>query len=722
VRRALWLFPLVALRASAQLPEGVIAPPDAPAIVARARLDTAAVAFRALVLPETVYVGQQVTYQLGVFVQESVRDRLRRMEALPPEMRAMLAYDSPSSPNAIPLRTASNRHYDAHVYQRAIFPLAPGRWVIPPARLVYAMPLTYSFFSREESFEARSDSMVVVAIEPPSLGRPLDFQGAVGSFSVRLRVEQGAARVGDPLMLTARISGTGNIQLLPRPTLTLPWARAVPAGERISVTTDTGLVHGAKEFDWVITPQRSGRFALAGVRYPSWNPATRRYEDVSAPPETLIVAPGSLATLDTGVAAHPQRLALRTADRGGLPLPPYRQTPFWLLVLLAPIPALVLVAGRTGRGTRTAASRADELRAVVRQPSVVSARRLRRAFLEALAERLRLPAVTLAEPSVLARAVRRAGSPAIVATAAADLLAELNQRAFGRDEDVSVDPALVERAHRIFRNVDTESRSLGARPWVIVLALLVGSAGGLVAELPTEGTPFAKGVAAYQTSRYRAAAEYFAAAANATPRDADAWANLGTAAWESADTAGAALAWQRALRLDPLAIDMRERLEPVAPATSSGVGFVPPAPVAPLAWLCALLWIGGWAALASGLRRARVARSGAPGTGEARPAPVSTLQRHWSPVLALTLLVSAIALGIAVRLLDRQLSARDLAIVSTDTPLRLAPALSADRAASLRIGEVARILERRGAWARVGADAQRDGWIDASLLLPLARD
>jgi len=70
-----------------------LAPRDTPAIVTRAQIDTSAlVNFRVLVQPETVYVGQQANYQLGVFLDETVRDRMRSMEALAPEMRSMMAY------------------------------------------------------------------------------------------------------------------------------------------------------------------------------------------------------------------------------------------------------------------------------------------------------------------------------------------------------------------------------------------------------------------------------------------------------------------------------------------------------------------------------------------------------------------------------------------------------------------------------------------------------
>ncbi|MGH7634670.1 MAG: hypothetical protein ACRENC_13130, partial [Gemmatimonadaceae bacterium] len=152
-----------------------------PAIVRRARLDARApVNFRVLIVPDTVYVGQQAMYQLGVFLDNSVKDRLRRMEANAPEMPGVMAYEPPAPSGSFPSRTEGGRHYEVHVYQGPIFPLTAGRLTIPPAHLVYALPLSYSFFSREESYEVRTDSAVLIVREPPLAGRPADWSGTVG--------------------------------------------------------------------------------------------------------------------------------------------------------------------------------------------------------------------------------------------------------------------------------------------------------------------------------------------------------------------------------------------------------------------------------------------------------------------------------------------------------------------------------------------------------------
>ena len=51
-----------------------------PEIVNRARVDAAKVVdVHAMLFPDTVYVGQQSTYQIGVFMESVTRQRMRRI-------------------------------------------------------------------------------------------------------------------------------------------------------------------------------------------------------------------------------------------------------------------------------------------------------------------------------------------------------------------------------------------------------------------------------------------------------------------------------------------------------------------------------------------------------------------------------------------------------------------------------------------------------------------
>jgi hypothetical protein len=678
----------------------------APAIVTRAPIDTSApVNFRVLASPETVYVGQQATYELGVFLDASVRDRMRRMEAIAPEMRGMMAYEPPAPLSGFPTRIVGQHRYEAHVYQRAVFPLAAGRLAIPPARLVYAMPLTYSFFSHEETYELRSDSAIVVAIEPPLAGRPADWTGAVGTLRIASRVDSTIGRVGNPILLTVSVAGRGNVSLFPRPTIAIPWASAVPTVDRVRLSPDSLDIRGVKEFDWVLTPERAGRVSVPEIHYSYFDPEARRYEMADAGATPMMIGAGTLASGDTGVSQPP--LALRATYRGSLAPAPYQRAPFWWVVLMSPVPALgVAIARRPRRVRRPTPARA--LLALTRAPHAPPVRELRRVFLAAVVARIRPRAVasglgpgSLAEPGVLARAARRAGVSLPTASAAGALMDELNAAAFSSGGSAPSD--IAQRAERVYRAIDREAcrpRVPIAAALLVVLAVGAGAAGVVRAASPNDAAAvFARGVDAYQHHQFVAAERDFADITRRVPRAADAWANYGTAAFVAADTAGAALGWQRALRLEPLASDARDRLELLGAA--SGTGAVPTIPPTPLALLAAALWLAGWGALAWR-------------TGGRRPV------RVWS--LATLALGAAAILATVSASIDSRLAARDLVVVSHDAELHDLPALGSDHTATVRTGEVARVMDRHGPWARIATDGGRLGWTVASDLSSLARD
>lgn len=674
-----------------------------PRIVREARVargDT--VTFGALAYPDTVYVGQQATYEVAVFFEDATRARLRRNpEFFPPEMRAMLAYELPAVAGGAPRRESEGQCYEVPVFARALFPLSAGRHVIPPARLLYSLTRPYSVWGGEESYQQRTDSVVLVALEPPLENRPPDFGGVVGEVRLSTRLDTSAARVGDPVVLTVRVEGTGNVKLFGRPALGIPWGTLVPADERVLVDTTARLVRGAKEFDWLVTPRDSGRVVLPAMRYSYFDPRLGDYAYATTSADTFEVAPGALASLpyDTSGRSAATPLPLRGELRAERGAPPHAGDAFWLLVLLAPAPALVagLTRAPRRRGPRQPAQQA--LRAFARDGSARDAASLRRLFVAALAERIGIAPAALADRAGFVRALRRAGVSAGTTEAAAALLAALDDVAYGHDGVLPADaPA---SAWTISRRVAEEARPrpLAGRSVTTVVALLGVAllAAGAVAQQDAASTEFARGIAMYEARRFRDAEHAFARVAALVPRAPDAWANYGTAAWAAGDTAGAAIGWQRALRLEPVALDLRERLRSI-PGQSTLLASVPPVSPTGLDLLGLALWVLGWSALAWRIAGRRAALRG------------------WPAAAALAGAASVALSG----LVEERLTGPELVLTAAAAPMRALPALSAERTRALPVAEVLRVRERRDGWLRVEADDGRDGWIESSRVLPLA--
>jgi tetratricopeptide (TPR) repeat protein len=629
---------------------------------------------------------------VDVQLNEAARQRLRRNPTFfPPEMPAVLAYDLAPP---VPIVRAGSHCFETLSYRRALFPLFPGSALIPPATLTYSLPLSTSFFSREESFELRTDSVRFTAVEPPPAGRPADYLGAVGSLVASARLDAPAGRMGDPVVLTVRLSGTGNVKLLPRPVLTLDWAAVALGDERVTIDTTAARVAGVKEFDWLLTPRRSGRLTVPAVRYPFFDPARGTYDLAVADSLSFDVAAASLAGADTASAS---RLPIRRALRAERPVPLPSRAWYWALLVLAPVPASLrrlLVRRRRRASTQSAARRLRGFAAARRPPTP---RELRRTWLDALRERV--PAVGADAPAHvgLGRLLRRAGVTDDTAYAAELLLGRLDAAAFSPAG--VIDPALVRRAAELSAAVDAEAvRATPARSPAAMLLLAVVLAAGTAGALPEAVLrTFTDGVQAYDRGDYAASQRLFARSAARVPRAVDAWANLGAAAWGRGDTSHAVLGWQRALRLDPLDDEVRDHLAAVQAPLLGTPAYVPPAPVDAVALAALVLWLGAWLALA-----------------------VQAIRRtpHVRPLAGGALVLAVVALAAALELQDRA-NVRGLGVVRRARDLRESPSPDGPAVAAAAAGEVGALGAREGAWVRIVLDGARAGWLPAAAVLPL---
>ncbi len=691
-----------------------IAPVDAqtpPAsgsrIVETARLDpTQGINFASGVWPDRVYIGQQATYEIGIFLSEEMRTRLRRNpQFVPPDVRSMIAYDLPLPPR-LQTRTAGGRQYDVHVFARALFPLTAGVHEIGAARLEYAVPLSSSIFAREESHSARSQPHRLLTLEPPAEGRPADYHGAVGRLGLRARLDSTAPRVGDPLLVTLVVSGVGNVSLFPRPQLRIPWGQVVPGPERVQVDSSAVLIAGAKEFDWVVTPSQPGPHLVPEVRYPYFNPYTEQYEVAVTPPLGVRVLPGGLAAPVADARAGAERLTIRRAWRGSLASPIAASPVFWATVVLAPIPALVIRARRRPARSRRLSPR-DALVSLSRRHGA-SPRDIRRQAHAALVQRVPQARPTFGgEGRRMERALRRAGVSAETAHAASDVFARLDEAAYAQAPVAQ--PDLAGRVLHVLDAVDAEARpAMGSprrrRRRILGAAFLsLAAAGGVraAADDARHAAIFASGVAAWDSGAVDEARLHFASVAAAVPRAADAWANLGTASWQAGDTSAAVVGWQRALRLEPVASDVRQRLAATPSFRDGLLGDIPAVPLSGLSAFGLLLWIVGWLALASASRQPWLARQ------------------------APRLLVGAAATALIVLVAHERIAGRNQVVVAESDRLREAPAVGAETGALVMAGETAEVRASEGVWQRVRFSDGREGWLERrgleSLAIPAGR-
>ncbi len=688
-------------------------------ILDRVRVDTRKpIDFHAAAFPETLYVGQQATYQVAVFLNSEARSRLRRNpEFLPPELRGLLAYEL-GSPTRVPPRDMNGAVYEAHVFQRALFPVAAGPLSVPAPQLSYALPQSSSYFSREEKFIVRAESAQLVVRPIPTEGRPTNFTGAIGVFTATSRLDTAAARVGDPLVFTLRVQGTGNVKLLPRPTIEIDWASAVPGTERVRVDTAGPLVRGSKEFDWILTPSRDGPVVLPAVRYGYFDPYQEKFADAEAPELSLDVRAGALVQSEAGESTTLLPLRARNANASTLRVlvDVVERSPIvaWLLLLLAPLPALLVAI--VGAQSARKAARANAPIAATEQLARLASgrdenesavRSVRRVLHSALAERLQVRPAALVAPRQLRRVLRRRGVTRETTDRVVGLLDAMDAHAFAGAAAVSARDWASE-SRSLLTAVDAEAvRSGGVIPpdrfgtyTGLALLLLCTSPSltrTLQAQAPAARDAFAEASQAYERRMFAQATAGFSDLVRASPRDPDLLMNWGTAAWAAGDTVHAVMAWQRAARIDPLDADVQERLLLLPSGARGGLADVPMVPVPLLMLVAATTWLAGWLLLAIAVRQRQRGAEGRYGG----------LLRS---VAVICLVAAALSSG-AVWWGRAKLRADGLAVVLRPETLHLAPGNDADALGGVSTGDVVRALESRDGWRHVQHADGRSGWL-----------
>lgn len=728
MRSSSWLCRVAALMVA--FTPALNAQPSPTAIVDRIRTTGAKpIDFHAALFPDTVYVGQQVTYQVAVLLSDQARSRLRRNpEFLPPELRGLLAYEL-GAPRRVAPRSYGGGVYEAHVFQRALFGVAPGALTVPAPQLSYSLPQSASYFSREERYVVRAESAQLVVRPLPDEGRPGDFTGAVGVLRASARLDGTNARVGDPLVLTIRLEGTGNVKLLPRPTVELSWASVVPGSERIQVDTSGALVRGAKEFDFLVTPAQPGAVVIPVVRYSYFDPYKRQYGVAETVPADVVIGEGALAANvdpeEVGV------LPLREWQRTEV-IPLTQRSWVWgggalLLMLIAPCPALLAVFRRRREqqvAEREAIALNSPREAVPDDMSPAGvARQSRRLLLQQLSERLHVAPTDLVARRDVEQVLRRRGVTRATTRELLQLLDSLAEQGFGAQQanlsTPSADTAQAQRVAQLFDRVHREAVSHGRtrlwsrgarRPGAVSVLLLVVGLGAAVPTARAQTVPCVRtaelevlvqeGTAAYTGRRYASAAERFETAVVACPRDVDLLVNWGNAAWAAADTVSAVVAWHRAARLEPLAADVQERLAMLPAGARGGLADVPMVPVSLLYVGAVLLWCAGWLTLWWTWRSSH--RQGSSLTS-----------------IGVLLLVGASVSGAAAYWGQNALNADQVSVVRRPEPMRAVPGFDANTAGGVTTGDMVRVIATREGWQQVQHADGRRGWIPASRLVPL---
>lgn len=232
----------------------------------------------------TVYHGEQVTVSFTLYTRRQIADlKIAEVPAFSGFWVENL-YDA----KELQYRTKeyAGRQYNAATLKRvALFPTQPGELRVSPMKLAgQAVSSGGFFFQSAEPFEV-SSSPITVNVRPlPEEGKPMSFSGGVGRFEVSASLSDDSSVGGQPLNLTVRISGTGNIRLVGQPKLpVLSGVRALNPETKDKVSESDGGLSGTREFVYPLIPQADGRHVIPGIEIGFFDPKSGGYYTKNTP-------------------------------------------------------------------------------------------------------------------------------------------------------------------------------------------------------------------------------------------------------------------------------------------------------------------------------------------------------------------------------------------------------------------------------------------------------
>ena len=264
--------------------------------------------------------------------------------------------------------TLNNKVYEVYnIAEYLLYPQQGGTLTIEPAELtVVAQVMVKSnrgfdpFFGGGHEFynvrRALKTPEVKVQVKEFPAGAPASFAGAVGRYTMSHKLSSAEVAANSAVTLQLTISGTGNLNFISAPTLSLPTSFElydVKSEENIQ-NKASGSV-GTRRFDYPFIVRAEGSYEIAPVEFSYFDVEKGKYVTLTTPTLSLVVAPDKSAAtsaqqiVSSGIKREDVRLlgedirfiklgapALRTV------VAPFILSSFYWLILVAMMIAAVV--------------------------------------------------------------------------------------------------------------------------------------------------------------------------------------------------------------------------------------------------------------------------------------------------------------------------------------------------------------------------------------------
>ena len=259
--------------------------------------DEKKIAFGDLIIPKkTVYVGEVVPIELRFYFDAKYPVRLPDRPSFSGDGFTVMRFSKPIEKQ----QDVDGRTYNVVIFQTAISAAKAGTLEISPASLESQIQLPGrvpsgmddffgSFFGsmmssgdiRQTTVPTQSAKLEVKPL--PKEGRPEDFSGAIGQFTLEASATPKQTAAGDPISLNITVSGRGNFDAMGSPVLLDAdgW-RTYPPGAKFEASPSDPIgFNGEKRFEYMLVA-REDRSKTPVAQLSFFDPSFEKYVTIKS--------------------------------------------------------------------------------------------------------------------------------------------------------------------------------------------------------------------------------------------------------------------------------------------------------------------------------------------------------------------------------------------------------------------------------------------------------
>ena len=207
-------------------------------------------------------------------------------------------------------------YYTYDLRKVLLFPQETGKVTIEPmscdviVRVRSAQQRPRSFFddffdTYQEVSKTVTTSKVNLSVESLPQPKPTDFSGLVGKLSLSTKVSTTEVEANQPITITLKLQGSGNLKMLKNPTLQFPqdFETYEPKATNNFNTTDAGL-SGSKTIEYLVIPRHDGDFVIPAATISYFDVASDSYKTLSTEPISIRVNKGTQSVSNAPIVSN----------------------------------------------------------------------------------------------------------------------------------------------------------------------------------------------------------------------------------------------------------------------------------------------------------------------------------------------------------------------------------------------------------------------------------